>query len=646
MLVAVDTETKSIQGSVSFAGFTGIDVAVSGNGAHVFCVLHPDGGGDPSLRVLDAANLAAAPLHTLTITGAAAGEVRLLPTTDGRLFAASPAANQVLVWASDITGTAAPAAPTIINVANAPVAIATGPLGNYVYVAASAAANVVAIKLADLTTQVLNVGTGGTARPSALDVGMRDNADLLAVGDATAGTIHLFKAIPDAAVPADRTVAVGAVISALPGAPVDLSFSSGSKFLYVLSRKTDGHGVVQIVSVDRRASATEPSVSGAFDAAVEPRDLLVAASGTQLYVAFDGMTPPGGLRIPGGVAMFEVGGGECASIFLKALDACPACEEGDEIVLATINDYHFDDVVTNNRIDNITDRRLLPSTTLLAETIRCLLDHEPGGAGSVGPQGPQGPIGPIGPQGPIGPTGPEGPQGLPGEQGQQGQQGPIGPMGPAGATGPQGPPGEGLRDDLPRIVGINWPHGQTIAMATPEYKRLNDDGIVIAFDPANPILVETLNTQTVQLLVEENEKGQDQTRLRLRCYCGVVGNVSGLKLVAKCGENFDVPREDVLVGAVTGVRFRAMAGNERVELPPGTYRVVLEGDHILAEKEIEIPDLNKPGNKIKVHPALDANHFAPGVRKGLPGTLDPRCPTGDRIEGGRFLSWFTIIQRG
>src|SRR4029077_17147132 len=98
-------------------------------------------------------------------------------------------------------------------------------------------------------------------------------------------------------------------------APVDVSFSTGSKFLYVLSRKADGHGVVQVVSVDRRASATEPSISGAFDAAVEPRDLLVAPSGAQLYVAFEGMTPPGGLRIPGGVAMFEVGGGDCASIF-------------------------------------------------------------------------------------------------------------------------------------------------------------------------------------------------------------------------------------------------------------------------------------------------------------------------------------------
>jgi hypothetical protein len=200
-----------------------------------------------------------------------------------------------------------------------------------------------------------------------------------------------------------------------------------------------------------------------------------------------------------------------------------------------------------------------------------------------------------------------------------------------------------LRDDLPRIVGINWPHGQTIILDGPEYKRLNDDGIVVAFEQANPILAETLNTQTVQLLVEGDQKLHDSGVLFVRCYCGVVGSVSGVKLQAKCGEDFDVPREDIPAGPVTGVRFRPMT-DAGVRLPPGTYRVVLEGDHILAEKEIEIPDLNNPGNKIKVHPALDANHFAPGVRKGLPAAFDPRCPTGDRVEGGRFLSWFTIIR--
>jgi hypothetical protein len=76
-----------------------------------------------------------------------------------------------------------------------------------------------------------------------------------------------------------------------------------------------------------------------------------------------------------------------------------------------------------------------------------------------------------------------------------------------------------------------------------------------------------------------------------------------------------------------------------IELPPGNYRVVLEGDHILSDKQIEIEDVENPGTMIRINPALDANHFAPGIGQG-------RCPTGDRVEGGRFLSWFTIQPRG
>jgi hypothetical protein len=63
--------------------------------------------------------------------------------------------------------------------------------------------------------------------------------------------------------------------------------------------------------------------------------------------------------------------------------------------------------------------------------------------------------------------------------------------------------------------------------------------------------------------------------------------------------------------------------------------VVVEGDHVLGAKKIEIEDVDNPGTMIRVNPALDGNHFAPGVNKG-------RCPTGDRVEGGRFLGWFTI----
>jgi hypothetical protein len=168
------------------------------------------------------------------------------------------------------------------------------------------------------------------------------------------------------------------------------------------------------------------------------------------------------------------------------------------------------------------------------------------------------------------------------------------------------------------------------------------EGIVIAFDRNRPILSETLHTQSVQLLIQQPDKGvgEGRSQLVLQCYCNVAGTVAGIDVTAKCGERFEIPDQDAPGPATTGVRFRPVGlDGGRAELPPGLYRVVLEGDHILGEKEIEIEDVDNPGSTIKVHPALDANHFAPGVSNG-------RCPTGDRVEGGRFLSWFTIEQRG
>ena len=63
--------------------------------------------------------------------------------------------------------------------------------------------------------------------------------------------------------------------------------------------------------------------------------------------------------------------------------------------------------------------------------------------------------------------------------------------------------------------------------------------------------------------------------------------------------------------------------------------MVIEGNFILGAKQVEVPDPVQPDKRITVFPALDGNHFGPGVLRG-------RCPTGDAIEGGRFLSWFEI----
>ncbi len=642
MLVALDTANQSIAASVSFPGYAGMDVAVSKTGSHVFVLLNTET--DIELRVLDAANLAAAPLHTIPLP-AGTGSVRLLTLADGRLAGACHDSDKLYVWGTDLTGAAAPAAPAEIAVTGGPVALAQGPLGAYLYVASSNMGNVTAIKLADLTTTVLQVGDG-TAQPNALAVGVRDNRDLLAVADKITSTLHLFQAIPDAASPADRVDPVGAPITNLAGGTHGLAFSTGSSRLYTSMELPDGSWGIQTISIARRAAGLEPSVSSSSPAprgAIQP--LVV---GETLYVGFEGGGDP---PVPGGVAIFDVTGDDCLALFDKVLDACPACEEGDEIVLATIVDYVWGEPVDAKRIDNHLGRRLLPSTTLLAEVIECIASCASGGmTGPMGPpgkDGTDGAPGQDGKDGKDGAPGKDGKDGAPGQDGKDGKDGVPGKDGKDGAPGQDGLPGKdgkdgkdgaGLRTDLPRIVGINWPHAKELRDDSDEYRTLIDDGIVIAFDPRWPILADTLHEQSVLLLFQGKLEwsGDGDNIMPVRCYCEVPGKIAGVDLNASCGKPFKVPGKDDPGVAVTGVRFRPQNDGQPIPLRPGTYRVVLEGDHILGAKQIEIEDVNNPGKTIAVNPALDANHFAPGVGAG-------RCPTGDRIEGGRFLSWFTIV---
>jgi len=641
MLVALDTANQSVAASVSFPGYAGMDVAVSKDGGHVFVLLNTET--EIELRVLDAADLSAAPLHVIPVPGATKS-MHLLALADGRLAATSPGENKLYIWGTDLTGAPAPAPATEIAISDGPAGLAQGPLGAWLYVAQHDAGSVTAVKLADLTTTVLPIDAA--ARPTELAVGVRDNRDLVAMLDSATGTVHLFEATPDAAAAADRVDPVGAPIATLAGQSRALAFSTGSGRLYASMVLADGSWGIQTVSVARRAAGLEPSMNSPDPAPRGTVQLLVA--GEMLYAGFGGGGSP---PVPGGVAIFDVTGDDCLALFDKVLDACPACEEGDDIVLATITDYVWGEVVDAKRIDNRAGRRLLPSTTLLAEVIECIASCA--SAGMTGPMGPPGKDGAAGKDGAPGTPGTPGTPGLPGKDGKDGVPGLPGKDGKDGAPGVPGTPGlpgkdgkdgkdgAGLRTDLPRIVGINWPHAGEIVEGSDDHRKLIDNGLVVAFDPRWPVLRETLHEQSVLLLLQGQVEwsGSGDKTMPVRCYCEVMGRIAGVDINATCGKAFTIPGKDDSGVAVTGVRFRPVNDGQPIALVPGTYRVVLEGDHILGSKKIEIEDINNPGKTVAVNPALDANHFAPGVGNG-------RCPTGDRIEGGRFLSWFTILSSG
>jgi hypothetical protein len=152
------------------------------------------------------------------------------------------------------------------------------------------------------------------------------------------------------------------------------------------------------------------------------RQLVLSQSGDTLYVPY---TSNSAAVSEGGVAVLTVSEKVCCDLFWKSLDGCPSCATADCIVLATIENYKVGFYIQDEtdppadpvkdlsqqfaRINNYT-RRLLPSTSTIAEIVKCLCESK-GGKGTKGD------------------------------------------------PGANGDPGLGLNPDLPKIIDIGWVHG-------------------------------------------------------------------------------------------------------------------------------------------------------------------------------------------
>lgn len=328
--------------------------------------------------------------------------------------------------------------------------------------------------------------------------------------------------------------------------------------------------------------------------------------------------------------------GDCAELWKRSLDACPTCEQADCVVLATIDKYVAGNALVDppvpptevpddaRRIDNLAGRKLLPAAAAIQEVLDCVLGGGAGGSGAPGRGIDEVVVDFV-----------ECPAGGPKPAGESSFNEATRTLHltiPEGCPGRNADPAPPLA--LPRIVNINWKHG---ADNLDRVGMLNRVGLVIAFD--RPVLADTLNEQTVQVLKRIDE-GDRRDQLATYCYCNIQGRISPLMVEATCTEigSIGPPGAD----GATGVQFMPLGpGDSRVDWPRGEYRVVLEGDQILGTETITIVDPFNPGLRIDVHPALDANHLAPGL-----GSAPGRCPTGNGTEGGRFLSWFTIREEG
>ena len=644
-----------------------MDLALSADGTRAYVSVEQANAGDPSqVLVLDLAQLgqAGAIVRTLDLAGAHGADVRLaVSPTDGRLFALNVAQKTVHGWDAAFNDLG------VTAVGSDPWGIVVSPDGKWLYVA----------NAGDGTIAVFDVGTFAAAAapvaaisvpgeaPHALAVAGTSANPRLFVADQTHQTLRIFEIQPGA-VPAHP--ALGSK-ETLPLAPVALVASPGGGWVYVLVADGAGKSRVQVVNAHAVETGAGTVLGASIDIGERGQDPLLTANGRRLVVAFAG---PGTPPVNGGVAVIDVIEQPCSDLFERTVDGCPECDDGTCIVLATVEDYVFEQAVDDTRLDNLVDRKLLPSTDVITEVVKCILESATGG---VGEQGPPGPAGSPGAQGEPGEQGLPGAQGDPGEKGDKGDPGVKGEKGDPGEQGAKGDPGEkgdkggkGEKGDkgdpatpldLPRIVAINWPHNGIIrAQSTRGRKllaRLAAEGLVVAFEADKPVLAETITRQSFE--VHYGRPDQTQEQFALTCFCHVRGLVAGLAIEpADCAtENIVVvDNQDISLGPVIAGRFRPVfpdpfpppivgpAQEERlVAWLTGEYRVIIKGDFILGEKEIGLPDGRF------VHPALDADHLGPGLRgpggvpSDIPPGLTPRCPTGDGIEGGTFESWFWIV---
>ncbi len=413
----IRTDNHSVLTPLALSG-SALDLAVSNDGQRLYVVvdLNPR-----ELHVFDTTDLSAAPLHTLPIAGSdnSALELAVMPSPANRLVALTRETGQITVWQTDINNAAGtPASPDTIALAANLQGVALSSDGTKAY----------SMEPSQHRIQVADIATKAPAPALPVPPGTLDLAGIT--------TVRLPG--PDRLALVSRTERLLALLqpgvanvktAALDHPPEFVSVSADGVWAYVVEH--DGtDSFLQLVNLARVWSGQTGAVMPAFP--------LGANSALAVPV-------PGGLYVPwlgdaqtvgdGGVAILEVSETECLDIFRRT-GTCCTCDTADCIVLATIENYRVGDRLLNQtapasdpiadaaahiaRLNNIKDRRLLPSTQTLLKVIECIADH---GTGAPGPQGPPG---------------------------------------PQGSPGDDGPPGLGLNPDLPKILDIGWNHAGVI----------------------------------------------------------------------------------------------------------------------------------------------------------------------------------------
>jgi DNA-binding beta-propeller fold protein YncE len=611
------------------------DLALSPDGSRAYVAVATDA----PVQVLDTAKLGKPDALVRELkTTSDSPELRLaVSEADGRLFVLDAAAEELITWDGSIAAPGPPPPAGHVTVGPGASGLSLSPHGRWALVSDRDAGALV----------VVDAETLASSGPLALPSGSAPAS--VAVAETTAG-MRLFVADAE-----DRSVRVLAFRPGesepleplgepqqLPHPAIELLASPAGRWLYALLRDDEDHGLLQVVDAHLLQTGGPARAGDALPIDDGPADALLAASGRRLYVATHGLAAPAG-----GVAIVDVLEERCEEIFNRALEACPGCEDGGEcVVLATVEGYRADEPLIARRIDNLRGRRLLVSTDLITQVLRCLLRHPPG-------QGERGEPGPPGPPGPgIARVEAEG---LPCVDGVIAEA--TASLGtdrilrlgiPMGCRGPQGDPGEGgvttgvinlipcgdepkvtvtdgvielwiptmCDPTLRRITGVSWDRdgGRRLMSQIQE-------GLLIAF--SDDVRSADLDSESLVLMVERDwfPFASDWPELELNIEPG---------MFAKTGDVNSAFTPTPAKPEVNGVRFRATfngwTGTQQEFhhlFDNRRYRVRLDGDKI---RDARPPDEGPQR-------ALDADHIAPGL---------PSRATGDGIQGGTFLSWFEV----
>lgn len=374
-----------------------------------------------------------------------------------------------------------------------------------------------------------------------------------------------------------------------------------------------------------------------------PSALLPTADGRTLLAPFVSHDAAGNLlSASGGIAVLEIESADCGELLWKSQEQCECCDECDWIVLATISNYRVEDQFLDQqvpasdpqkdteqhivRIDNRSDRRVLPSVETLAKMVECLAARTQ--QGPPGPPGPAGPAGKNGERGDKGDTGSKGDKGDTGDKGDKGDRGDKGEVGPKGADGDAGKTFDFSAAETARIKEISWLDGES------HIPWIHQEDLYLKFDTVHAIKIRA----TKQFASKPHELADAVSLEAIVSYDNTLFRQANYWVSMRHSavvESVDVSGNEATIKFKFQNRLSFIKGNGHWKFKPmgeeklRPYRLLLtiRGDLIAMKSD------SRPSE------ALDADHLPPWI--GSPGYF-----TGNGIPGGTFESFVNVFDRG